>query len=389
MQNKQNLTKKIIVTGGGSGGHVSAASAIISSLQNKYTCSNKNFLYIGGDLGMEKEKKGKSVEQKLFSEENFPQEYIRAGKLQRNISLNSIILLLRTTLGIFDSFRIIKRFKPDIVISTGGFVSVPVCLVAKIFKAKIYIHEQTASVGLSNRLVGKFATKIFITFPSSQKYFPADKTIHTGNLVREEIFKQSREGKLYEEIDKLISRQEKYPLIYISGGSLGSHSINNTVIETLTTLLQDYQIILQTGDNKKYQDYHKIKKEAKKLPKELQKNLLVVKYIHKDDIGLVLNNMDLFVGRSGANTVYEIGILQKPAIFIPIPWSTHNEQEENAKILVEAGLAEILPEGELTPEKLILEIKKFSKKKKRYKKDLIEKTFLKNASQKILEELDI
>ncbi len=389
MEGKKTLKKRVVVTGGGSGGHVSVASAIIFALKEKYELTNQNFLYIGGDLGMANEKPGKSLEKKIFAKENFNQKYIRAGKLQRRFSFRALYLLIRVIIGFWDSFKILKKFKPDIVISTGGFVSVPVCLVAKILKAKIYLHEQTAAVGLSNKIVSKYADKIFITFPSSEQYFPKGKTIHSGNLVRKEIFEKSGRGPTVQPLKKMLEKQEEFPIVYISGGSLGSHIINCTVKECLLSLLQDFQVILQTGDNKEYKDYELLVKERNKLSPNLKERFYPIKYVGRKEIGYLLNNINLFVGRSGANTVYEMGILKIPSIFIPIPWVTHNEQERNAQILKSLGLAEILPEGELFSENLVLKMKKFYNKEKIYDEKKIDKIFLKNAQRIILKELGL
>ena len=187
----------------------------------------------------------------------------------------------------------------------------------------------------------------------------------------------------------MIEIQEEYPIIYISGGSLGSHCINIAVKDALQSLLQDYQIVLQTGDNKTFNDYDSIKKERKKLREDLQKRLLLVKYVQNNEIGYLLNNIDLFVGRSGANTVYEMGILRIPSILIPIPWVTHNEQAMNAQILQNAGLAEIMNEGELTPEQLVIKINSFLKKEKKINDQMLKNIFKKDADKKILEYLQL
>lgn len=392
MQDKSNqktLNKKIVVTGGGSGGHISVASSIISAIRKKYQINNENLLYIGGDLGMENEKPGNSLEKKIFANEDFNQKYIRAGKLQRKLSLRTIYYLFRVILGFWDSFKILKNFKPDIVISSGGFVSVPVCLIAKLFKSDLYLHEQTAAVGLSNKIVGKYCKKIFLTFPSSEKHFPKDKTIHTGNLVRSEIFNNSPAGSISQPLKKMMEIQEEYPIIYISGGSLGSHTLNSTIKACLLPLLQDFQVVLQTGDNQKFKDYQLLVKEKRKLSPHLKERFHLTKYVGKKEIGFLLNNIDLFVGRAGANTVYEMGVLKIPSIFIPIPWVTHNEQEKNAMILKRLGLAEIIHEGELIPENFVLKIRQFYKKEKEYDHKQLEKIFTKNAHNVILDNIGL
>jgi len=388
MDNKEVLKKKIIVTGGGSGGHISSAKAIIDALDEKFILNDNNFLYVGSDLGREKEKPGFSLEMKIFKDEWFNQKYIRGGKLQRRFSIRALFLLLRTILSFLDSFKVIKEFKPDIVISTGGFVSVPICSVAKIYKARIYLHEQTATVGLSNKIVAKFAEKIFIAYPSSTKYFPEEKVIHTGNLVRREVFENVGRGGITESVKKMIIHQEDLPIIYVSGGSFGSHIINNVIKESLLLLLQDYQLILQTGDSKITNDYQLLCLEKEKLSNDLKERLVVTKYIGNEQIGFVLNNTDLFIGRAGANTVYELGLLRIPSILIPIPWVTHNEQMENAKVLESIGLARIINEGELTPEKLQVTLRLFSKEKIDVNEKKANEIFIKNAAFKIIKNIN-
>ncbi len=383
------LERKIVVTGGGSGGHISSASAIISAIQERYSNYEENLLYIGSDLGMEGEKNGISLEKKFFQNETFKQEYIRTGKMQRRFSLSTLILMFRTILGFIDSYKILKNFRPDIVISTGGFVTVPVCLVAKIFKAKIYLHEQTAAVGLANKIVSRYAEKIFTVFPSSEKYFPKNKTIRTGNLVRKEIFLKSGKGPIIEPLKKMIAQQEQLPIIYISGGGLGSHIINETVKDSLINLLQDFQIVLQTGDNNVNNDYDSLMQEKLKLDPGISERFFPVKYITNEEIGFLFSNIDMFVGRAGANTVYEMGLLRIPSILIPIPWVTHNEQEKNAEILVDTGLGIIIKEGELTPEKLGIEIKSFYKRNKVLDENKLKEIFVLNASDKILDSIKI
>ena len=184
-------------------------------------------------------------------------------------------------------------------------------------------------------------------------------------------------------------QQDQYPIIYLSGGGLGSHLINETVKECLPLLLQKYQIILQTGDNKVFNDFKIIENTKKSLPNELQERFLPVTYIQSNEIGYLLNNIDLFVGRAGANTVYEMGVLQIPSIFIPIPWVTHNEQQKNAEVLVKLGLAEIIQEGELTSGCMVLRIDKFFGKKLNINKEELQKVFKTDANKLILEEIGL
>ena len=386
---KKKLNKKIVVTGGGSGGHISACLSIIKELEKRYELDDSNFLYIGGDLGMEGEEYGHSLEQQILKGEDFNKKFIRAGKLQRTFSLRSIKLMFRTFLGFIDSRKILGKFRPDIIISTGGFVTVPVCLIGKSLKSKVYLHEQTSAIGLANKIVGKVADKIFLAFQDSSSYFPEDKTILTGNLVREDIFQKTAEGELKDILERFVKNRNKYPIIYISGGGLGSHSINEVSLACLKILAINYQIVLQTGDNTVYNDYSVIKKEIDKYPKDMRDRILLTKFIGKKDIGCLLNNTDLYVGRAGANTVYELGLLQIPSIFIPISWVTHNEQYKNAQILVNYGLATILNEDEMKKDTFLDTITLFYNKDKKIDKEGLEKVFTKNAADRILDNIGL
>lgn len=390
MQSKrEELKKKIIITGGGSGGHISAAKAIIDEIKERFRITSDNLLYIGSDLGMVGEKPGSSLDMKVMKKERINQRYIRGGKLQRRFSLRGIYLLLRTILGFVDSYKILSKYKPDIIISTGGFVTVPVCLIGKFFfKAKIYLHEQTAAVGLSNKIVGKYAEKILIAYPLSEDYFPKERTILTGNPVRKEVFLDSGKTPLTTKLKKMIEQQEEFPIIYISGGSLGSHLINKTIKQSMINLLQDFQIILQTGDSQITNDYNLLNLEKDKLEPELRERIFITKYVQDNEIGCVFNNIDMFIGRAGANTVYELGLMSIPSILIPIPWVTHNEQMRNAEVLKDVGLARIIREGELTPEKLVMTTNLFAQEKRHVDEEKRKRIFIPNAAQKIVDNIN-
>jgi len=381
-------TRKILITGGGSGGHLSACSAIIEGIKGRYPELYTDLVYVGGDLGMVGEDFGNSLEQRKFENADFKTEYIRAGKLQRRLSLSSLRLFLRSFLGLVDSFKIIKREKPDLIFSTGGFVSVPVTLAGWLKGTPIYLHEQTATVGLSNKVVSKFAKRIYIAFESSKDHFQEEKVLLVGNIVREAITNFNTE-EVSKNVKNLITQDTEYPLIYISGGGLGSHMINEKVLSEIKELLTKYRIILQTGSNQKCNDFNNSLEIKSKLPQELQERFLPIKFIDDKNIGYVYKNMGLFIGRAGANTVYEIGLLAKPSIFIPIPWVTNNEQFLNAKVLVDLGLSTIIEEKELKKltlnEIIEVEISKLSKKKINVEE--IKRMFPANAVEKVLNDM--
>ena len=387
MQNRNN--QKILVTGGGSGGHLSSANALIESLLEEYMIHPDNLVYVGGDLGMEGEKIGNSLEQKQMVNKSYKVYFIRAGKLQRQISFNTIKLLFRTVLGFVDTIRILKREKPNIVISTGGFVSVPICILSWLSRIPIYLHEQTASVGLSNKIVGKLSKKVYVSFKDSLKYFPKGKALHVGNNVRKAIFVKDLTENTHKDIVELFKNSNDFPVLYISGGSLGSHILNRKIISSLSPLLEKYSVILQTGDNQQFKDFEYALGKKLELDENISKRFLPVKYIDPESIGYVLNNMYLFIGRSGANTVYEIGVLRKNALFIPIPWVTHNEQYLNAKVLENIGTAKILEEKYLNDANLLEEIGRLEEqiKLRNIQYDRLEELFPINATSRMLNDI--
>jgi UDP-N-acetylglucosamine--N-acetylmuramyl-(pentapeptide) pyrophosphoryl-undecaprenol N-acetylglucosamine transferase len=379
---------KIVITGGGSGGHVSVASGLIEAIKKKNQQLFKNLVYIGGDLGMVGEKYGDSLEQRRFKNVDFRTRFIRAGKFQRKLSPTSIKLLFRTLLGVIDSYRVLKQEKPDLIFSTGGFVTVPVCIVGWLKGIPIYLHEQTASVGLANRIVGKFAKKIYIAFDSSQKYFRKEKTELVGNIVRDAVITVNTTD-VSDEFKDIVLKNPDLPLIYISGGGLGSHIINSKVLSEIEDLLSKYRVILQTGNNKTFNDYKKALEIKNKLTSEKQDRFLPIRFIDDNNIGYVYHTTNLFLGRAGANTVYEIAVLGKASIFIPIPWVTNNEQYENAKVLENLGLSRIIKEDEFKDINLveILENEIRNLPKERIDSTILKTKFPTNAVEKVLNDM--
>lgn len=383
----KKLNKKILITGGGSGGHVSVATAFIDALKNHFEISKDDILYVGSDLGMVGEKNGVSVEQNRMKEKDINFTTLRAGKLQRRFELATIKLLLRAILGVVDAIKIVKAFKPDLIFSTGGYLSVPIAIAGLITKTPIYLHEQTAAVGMSNNFVAKIAKRIYISFKSSQKYFPKEKVLLTGNIVRPDIFRDNSSSELCTAVRQM--KEEKLPIVYMSGGGQGSHILNLLVNDMLSYALMDYQIILQTGDNQVFRDYDVLTTAWRKLPTNLQRRLYITKFVSDSEIGCVFKHSDLYVGRAGANIVYEMGILKKPSIFIPIPWVTHNEQEKNARILEGYGLSKVILEGEVTSAKLHAEIKGFISEipSLEINHEGLDTEFVKDAQERIIEDI--
>lgn len=331
--------KRILITGGGSGGHAMPAIAIIEALKKEAQTTGEELkiLYVGSHKGIEK---------KIAEKNQIDFVSISTGKLRRYLSLENFLDLFRILKGIFDSFQIIRQFKPTLIFSTGGFVSVPVVIAGRLKKVKIIIHEQTVDAGLANKIAARFADKIALTFKESGQFFPSEKVEVTGIPLRDSIF----------HVDKTAAKikigiTSDAPVIYISGGGLGCHKLNLISKEILPKLLEKTNVILQTGNANNGQDYLDLLRFRENIEKEEQKKRLFI-YNFIEDVGSIYAVTDLVVSRSGAGTVNELIALKIPAVFIPLAIATNDEQLKNASIMQKIGAAEIVKEKDLNAEHL-------------------------------------
>lgn len=313
---------KILITGG----HISPALAVIDELKN-----NHSLFFVGRKYALDTENKP-SFEYQEIQKRKLSFYPLQAGRLTRIFSFRSFINLLKVPLGFFNAYKIISAIKPDVILSFGGYIGFPVSLIGYIMRIPIYIHEQTIHPGIANRITGRIATKIFISFPETIHFFPRQKTIITGNPVRQDVLRI---------INKPFQIIKKRPTLYITGGSLGSHSINVHIETILPQLLKKYTVIHQTGNVEEYDDYERLKKRVSLLPKDLQENYYVTQHISEEELGFVLSMSDLVISRAGANTVFELIAWQIPAVLIPLPWSSYQEQQKHANLLQSGGVVEI------------------------------------------------
>ncbi len=364
---------RVIFTGGGSGGHTMPALSMIDSLKNecKKKKINPEILYIGSKNGIEKT---------LTDRSNIRYSAIKTGKLRRYVSLKNFTDIFKIIIGLFQSMGIIKKFKPAIVVSTGGFVSVPPVIAAKSLKIPVIIHEQTIDAGLANKIAGKFADKIALTFNESSKYFPSSKTIVTGLPLRKEIFSGTKKS-----AKKRFKFDFKLPVVYFTGGGQGCHILNLTALKILPCLLDKCNVIFQTGKNENNNDYPEFKKFYSSLNPKRKRRIYIFDFIH-EELGDVLAITNLAVSRSGAGSVNEFLALKIPAIFIPLEIATNNEQLKNAKIPEKRGGAVIIEEKNLTGEILLKHIENilFTKKLK-CMSDNLKKFDFKDGSKNMLD----
>ncbi|MBN1618245.1 UDP-N-acetylglucosamine--N-acetylmuramyl-(pentapeptide) pyrophosphoryl-undecaprenol N-acetylglucosamine transferase [Candidatus Dojkabacteria bacterium] len=378
---------KIVFTGGGSGGHTLAAMLVLEELLRRNPGIKERIIYVGGDLAMEGEVAQRSFEEKEAERRNISFFRIRAGKLQRNFSLQTIKLLFGVIGGIIDSWRFFNENEVDLLFSTGGYVTVPVCFVAWLKKIPIIIHEQTTNVGLANKLCAMFSKIVLIGHKESARHFRRKKTVFVGNPIRCSFKSLKCCPNEHKSRVKLFKeRSSRYPIIIVYGGGLGSHLINETVRQALKFLISNYQLIIITGDNKVFKDYDRFVRAIKLLSSDHQSRVYVTQYA-QDELGCYVQIASVLVGRGGAATVNEAAITRTPSIIIPVPWVTQNEQYSNAKKLEDLGLCKILPEGLLSPEMLAIEIDKMIDKIKsnqlKVKDKEIDRIYIKDSDIRI------
>lgn len=322
-----NLPLNIIISGGGTGGHIYPAVSIAKEIlvQNP----NTNILFIGANGRMEMEK---------VPAAGFKIKGIDIIGLQRKLTLKNLLLPYYILKSIQQVKNIFQSFQPNAVIGTGGYVSFPVLLTAQIHKIPTYIQEQNAYAGLANKILSKKAKKIFVAFDQMDKFFPKDKIILSGNPVRNDLFNINQ---LKDKAFHYFHLQKTLPVVLILGGSLGSQSINNAIANNIDFFLNSpIQLIWQMGKN-----YYS------NLPTELSNKLQSSNIYYKDfiyEMNLAYAAADIVVSRAGASTIAELTIIGKPAILIPSPNVTDDHQTKNALALVQKNAALMIKDEQAT-----------------------------------------
>ena len=321
---------KIAVSGGGTGGHIYPALALIREIQKKD--ENVEFLYIGTEKGLES---------KLVPRENIPFKSIHITGFKRKISFENVKTILRFLKGVRDSKKMLKEFKPDVVIGTGGYVCGPVVYAAAKMGIPTIVHEQNSVPGLTNKFLSRYVDKIAICFEEAREFFPEQKVVLTGNPRASEVLGQDGiKGRLS------AGLKLKIPTVLIFGGSRGARPINEAVVKSLAELSgKSYQVLYVTGDV----HFEDVQKEVELVGNP--ENVIIKPFIH--NMPEVLSGVDLTVARAGATTLAELTSLGIPSILIPSPYVTDNHQEKNARALSENGAARLLLEKDLTGPKLV------------------------------------
>ena len=314
--------KRIILTGGGTAGHVTPNIALLPSLKS----AGYDVHYIGSYDGIEK---------KLIEDMKIPYHGIASGKLRRYFDLKNFSDPFKVVKGYTEASRLIKSLKPDVVFSKGGFVTVPVVLAAKSHHVPAIIHESDMTPGLANKIAIPCAAKVCCNFPETMEHIPDGKAVLTGTPIRKELFLgDAASGLAY------CGFQASKPTMLVIGGSTGSAVINQAVRECLDTLLKDFQIIHICGKGKLDTSLTNIE------------GYIQYEYVKKE-LANLLALSDIIVSRAGANAICELLALRKPNILIPLSaQASRGDQILNAASFEKSGYSYVLQEEELTPETL-------------------------------------
>lgn len=315
----------IIVSGGGTGGHIFPAVAIANAIKHKYP--QANILFVGAKGRMEMQK---------IPEAGYPIRGLWISGLQRKLDLSNLSFPLKLVSSLMQASRILKEFKPDAVIGTGGYASGPLLYMAARKRIPTLIQEQNSYPGITNKTLGKVVNKVCVAFEGMERYFPSHKIAVTGSPIRREILElkcSKEEGLAY------FGLTSERPTLLVIGGSQGARRVNEVLIEKLDILLKEkIQIIWQTGPA----SFERCKQAA--VSGKFPQFVKVVAFISEMDKAYAAS--DLIISRAGAIAIAEIIAVEKPAIFIPLPSAAEDHQTKNAQTLVDGHAAIMVREAE-------------------------------------------
>lgn len=346
--------KKIILTGGGSAGHVTPNVALFPELKKL----GYEIQYIGTSSGIERE---------IIGKEKIKYHVISSGKLRRYFDIKNFSDPFKVIKGVVQSIAIMKKEKPDIVFSKGGFVSVPVVIGAHFCGIPVIAHESDITPGLANRIASRYCLKICVTFPETKANIKSDKVILTGTPIRQSILDGSRLKGL-----KICGFDGKKPVLLVIGGSLGSKFLNDLVRNNIDTLLSKYDVIHICGQGN-------IDNNLKNKEGYNQFQFL------NDELSHVMQAADIILSRAGANLIFEILALKKPNLLVPLSRkSSRGDQILNAESFKNAGFSEVLEEEEITFKSFWDKLNFINDNKQKYIKAM-ETSELQNGIKSIIE----
>jgi UDP-N-acetylglucosamine--N-acetylmuramyl-(pentapeptide) pyrophosphoryl-undecaprenol N-acetylglucosamine transferase len=361
---------RYLITGGGTGGHIYPALAIANEIKN--TDKDAKILYLGTEKGLESE---------LVPKAGFDFKTIRVKGMPRKINKESFLAAKELLHGIADSKKIIKEFKPDIVIGTGGYVCGPVVYIAAKKRIKTMIHEQNAFPGITNKILSRYVDRVAVTFDEAKKYFKyPDRVINTGNPIRKEIVNVNKDNAY-----KTLGIDKNIPFVLSFGGSGGQKKLNDSMYFLIKEGLknEDIQIIHVTG--KRFYDEFMTKLRKDNII--LNEKIKVIPYLY--EVPEALNIASIVVASSGAITLAEISAIGVPSILIPKAYTAENHQEFNARAFEDKGASIVILEKDLINTRLNDTVYDLIKDKNKLSNMAMESKSLGkiNASKKIIDEI--
>jgi UDP-N-acetylglucosamine--N-acetylmuramyl-(pentapeptide) pyrophosphoryl-undecaprenol N-acetylglucosamine transferase len=332
---------RILIAGGGTGGHVLPAIAVIEEIRKRSI--PHELLWVGGKTG---------VERQIAANHNVPFVAISTGKLRRYLSFQNFTDALRVPVGILSGGWQVRKFRPDVIFSTGGAVSVPTLVIGHRF-APVLTHEQTAQVGLANRTAARFASTFAVGYEEAaviaRKH--SKRVIVTGNPVRSSLNDGNRERGL-----QRFGFSDDLPVLYVTGGALGATPLNERLEPILPDLLTFTQIFHQAGPKSaRNNDVERLEKLRSTWDPDMQARYKVVEFVGPE-LADIYAIADAVIARAGAGTVSELAFAGLPSILIPLPGTWGDEQTKNAQVLAVAGAAIVIPQPDATPERLLNEM---------------------------------
>jgi UDP-N-acetylglucosamine--N-acetylmuramyl-(pentapeptide) pyrophosphoryl-undecaprenol N-acetylglucosamine transferase len=334
---------RVLISGGGTGGHIYPALSVATLLRDKY---NADILYLGSDDGLETE---------LIPAAGFRLARIKAGKLQRFVSWRTLKGVARVPVGMTQAVGIVRNFHADVAFTSGGYVAVPAGLAARINNVPLLMHQQDVPPNLSNKLLAPLATRISVAFADSLHYFPAQKTVQLGNPVRQAILDVRQTSPQGARV--ALGLAPDVPLLLVTGGSQGARYLNQTVCRALPELLPHCQVLQISGKNLFEETQALSTSMLTDVPIEIRQRYHLVPYMDAE-MPLALQAAAIVVCRAGAATLSELAVLGKPSILIPLPPALGaSPQEANAAMFKHWLAAEVIPNNELKPAQLVERVK--------------------------------
>ena len=365
---QKSKSPRLIVSGGGTGGHIFPAIAIADAFKRRHP--DAEILFVGAKGRMEMERVPKA---------GYPIEGLWISGFKRELSIDNLSFPFKLISSLINAKKILKRFKPDVVVGVGGYASGPIMRKATSLKIPVVIQEQNSFPGVTNKIVAPKAAKICVAYENMDKWFPKDKIVLTGNPLRNNVV--SIEGK-HEEGAKFFGLDPQKPIILLVGGSQGALGINKGISAKLSMFKDvDYQMIWQTG--KSYVE------QAHKEVDELGLSERVKPTVFIDRMDLAYASADVVISRAGAMSISELSLVGKAVVFVPLPTAAEDHQTKNAMSLVEKDAAIIVKNNE-TQEKLIPTVFELLKNEEKICKmqENIAKFARPNAAEDIVNEID-